>query len=199
MAVENNNQIKDTIVSFLQNILQNSEFSSELVDILSELAKPVECPQGSVLLKAGSYCKYLFIIQKGFARRYSLSDGKDITLEFAQEHELISSQYSIIAKQPSMDYIETLEDSIILKINFEDIIKLYNISREALVIGRLMRDNHYLKLEKRILSLQSTTARERYNNLLKNHPHIIKRASLGQIASYLGMTQENLSRVRRKK
>jgi CRP-like cAMP-binding protein len=188
-----------TLSAFLNKLAPKANMSDEAINELSQITEVVNYQSGSILLKEGEYCKYLFIIQKGFARRYSLEDGKDVTREFAEENELMTSQYSLNTNQPSQDYIETLEYSTILRIKYEDIKKLYATSTEILRIGRFLRDSSYLKLENRIRSLQVSSARERYNKLLKSQPHIIQRATLGHIASYLGMTQENLSRVRRKK
>jgi CRP-like cAMP-binding protein len=188
-----------TLTAFLNKLAPKAQMTDEAINELSKITEVENYQSGSLLLKEGEYCKYLFILQKGFARRFSLDDGKDVTREFAEENDMITSQYSVNTNLPSQDFIETIEDCTVLKIKYEDIKKLYATSTEILRIGRFLRDSSYLKLENRIRSLQVSSAKERYQNLLQSHPHIIQRAALGHIASYLGMTQENLSRVRRKK
>lgn len=190
--------IENTLSAFLNRVSLSNKVEKELVDALYQIVVIKEYPAGSILLKPGAYCKDIFIIQNGFARRYTLNDGKDITLEFAKENEMITSTYSIITRQPSLDYVEVLEDSVVLKLRTEQINELYKTSKSSLVIGRLLRDKYLLQQEKRILSLQVSSTKERYLNLIKNQPYLLQRASLGQIASYLGIAQETLSRLRKK-
>lgn len=190
--------IEDTLATFLHSVSSSHRIEKEIVNELRQLVKILECPIGLELLKAGQYCKYIFIVQKGFVRRYTIDNGKDITLEFAKENEMITSAYSIITRRPSMDYIEVIEDSILLRLRAEQLNKLYKVSKNSLVIGKSLRDNYLLQQEKRIQSLQVSSAKERYQNLIEKQPHIIQRASLGQTASYLGIAQETLSRVRKK-
>ncbi len=192
-------EIENTLTSFLQKVFDLSKIDQNLIRFLSLQSTLTEYPKRTTLTKEGSHHIYVFIVKKGFIRRYSLVDGKDITLEFAQENEMITSMYSIVTNNPTRDYIETIEDSVILILDFEYIKKLYTVSHDAPKIGNLLRDRFFLNLENRLLTLQISPTKERYSNLLRKHPHIIQRASLGQIASYLGMTQENLSRIRAKK
>lgn len=192
-------EIEKTLTLFFQKVFDASKVDENLIRYLALQSTLIECPKRTSLSKEGLHDLYAFIVKKGIIRRYSFEDGKDITLEFAQEHEMITSMYSIVTNKPTRDYIETIEDSVIIKLNIEFIQKLYTVFREAPKIGNLLRDNYLLHLENRVMSLQISSAKERYNNLLQKQPRIIQRASLGQIASYLGMTQETLSRIRSKK
>lgn len=187
------------LTSFLQTVLDVSKIGQNLLRYLSLRSTLTEYPKKTILSREGSHHKYIFVVKKGFIRRYTLVDGKDITLEFAKENEMITSMYSFVTSNPTKDFIETVEDSIVLKLNSDYITKLYAISDEAPMIGNLLRDRYFLNLENRIRTLQLSSAKKRYDKLAEKHPDIIKRASLGQIASYLGMTQENLSRIRAKK
>jgi CRP-like cAMP-binding protein len=193
------NEIEKLLTSFLQTVFDVSKIDQNLIRFLSLQSTLVEYPKKTILSKEGSNHKYIFIVKNGFIRRHTLIDGKDITLEFAKENEMITSMSSIVTSNPTKDFIETVEDSIVLKLNSEYIKKLYDVSDEAPLIGNLLRDRYFLSLENRIRTLQLSSAKKRYNKLIKEQPHIIQRASLGQIASYLGMTQENLSRIRAKK
>ncbi|MGD1839721.1 MAG: Crp/Fnr family transcriptional regulator [Thermonemataceae bacterium] len=191
-------EIESILMRFLKQF-DITEIDQQLIYSLSLQCRIQNYPKKIILSKEGSHNKYVFIIKKGFVRRYAISDGKDITLEFAQENEMITSRYALVTGNPTIDYIETIEDSVVLKFNFESIKELHSIYQIAPKIGNVLRDRYFLKLENRILTLQKSSGEARYNDLLQNHEHILKRASLGQIASYLGMTQENLSRIRAKK
>ncbi|PWJ44369.1 Crp/Fnr family transcriptional regulator [Sediminitomix flava] len=192
------NDIKQTFKAFLQPVISTEKIIDELLTLLLEISEVKEYEKGTNLLKEGEYCKNAYIIHKGFIRRYTLQDGKDITLEFAHENEMITSIYSITTGKASLDYLEAVENSTVIQIGFQNIQELYHESIDSLYFGRLLRDRYYLSLEKRILSLQMHSAKERYDDLMTNQPEVIQRASLGQIATYLGITQETLSRVRKK-
>jgi CRP-like cAMP-binding protein len=89
-----------------------------------------------------------------------------------------------------------LEDCELIQISHYDLQNLYKKFPETERIGRIITENYYLKLEERFLNIQFRTAKERYQNLLTKNPALLQRASLGQIATYLGMSQETLSRTR---
>jgi CRP-like cAMP-binding protein len=192
-------EVIESIEAFLHSVMPVSSINQQLMHRLINLLEQEDYPRGTILLKDGEVCRYLFIVQKGFLRRYTFIDGRDVTREFARENEMITSMYSINTHQASMDFIETLEDCRILKLKIKDLESLYIDSKESLFTGKLLREKYFLNLEKRTLSLQVSSAKERYENLIRKQPDILQRATLGQIATYLGMTQETLSRLRRKR
>ncbi len=192
-------EIEKTIISFLKNNFELKNIENQLIRFLASQSTLQTYPKKYNLINPESNQIHIFIVKKGFIRRYTLLEGKDITLEFAQENEMITSMYSIVTNQPTRDHIETIEESVIIKFNFEHLIKAYTIYQDAPKIGNLLRDKYYLNLENRILLLQNSSAIERYQDLQQNQPHITHRAPLGYIASYLGITQETLSRIRAKK
>ncbi|MGD1840670.1 MAG: Crp/Fnr family transcriptional regulator [Thermonemataceae bacterium] len=191
------NKISQLLIEYLRVSSISFELDEHFLRELSKITTFKKYPKNTVLVQEGEYCQSLFIIKKGLLRRYTLHEGKDITLEFALEDDFIASIYSIITGRKTVDFIQTLEDSEVLIIQVEDMKKLNIDSQKSLLIGQELRNNYFLKLENRILSLQNDSAKKRYADLVANQPTIIQRASLGQIASYLGMTQENLSRIRR--
>jgi CRP-like cAMP-binding protein len=92
--------------------------------------------------------------------------------------------------------VQALEETEVIEIPYSVLQHLYKIFPETERLGRIITENYYIKLEERFLSLQFKTAKERYQKLLNSKPSLIQRVSLGQIASYLGITQETLSRIR---
>ena len=89
-----------------------------------------------------------------------------------------------------------MEDSVLTQVSFSALQQLYIQFPETERLGRIITENYYIKLEERLLSLQFKTAKERYQNFQLSKPSLLQRTSLGQIASYLGITQETLSRIR---
>lgn len=155
--------------------------------------------KGTLLVEEGSYSDKLYYIINGGMRAYYLNDGKTITDWFAFEHDFISSIISFFLLVPSQHNIETLEDSTLLVLKRDDIEKLCEKHHDFERIGRLSVTKTMLQLQQRIVSIQFKTSRERYDSLLEKYPKIEHRAPLGDMASYLGITQETLSRLRNPK
>ncbi|WP_338869026.1 Crp/Fnr family transcriptional regulator [Spirosoma sp. SC4-14] len=193
------NKIEETLRSYILPLTDLQIIDQNLIDYLCQKALFNKYLRGENIIKAGELCEYILIIQKGFVRRYSLIEGLEITQEFAKENEMITSMYSLVTNLPSLDYIEAIENSEIIKLKFKDLEKIQEISKQAFMISRLLRDKYFLNLEKRILSFQLSSAKDRYNEVLEKKPYLLQRAPLNQIASYLGITQETLSRIRNKR
>jgi len=154
--------------------------------------------KGTLLLKQGEICKYIYFLKEGFARGFYYHEGKEFTLWFGLENDIITSMYSFVSQKNSFESIEFLENSIVYCLEYEQLQRLYKQHIEINLIGRLFTEKYYIKLEERVMSLQFQSALERYNQIIKNKPNLLQRASLGHIASYLGITQETLSRIRSK-
>lgn len=153
----------------------------------------------TVLLNAGQIANYVHFIKKGCIRQWFNKDGKDITFQFFIEGQAVASIESLITKQPSMFTIESIEPSTIISISkddFEQIQQLYPHLKEEFQQMMFHRFRNYTQL---FLSRIKDTPKERYENLLKDQPEIIKRIPQHYIASFLGITPVSLSRIRNKK
>lgn len=157
-----------------------------------------EIVKGSYIVEQGKTCKYLYFVNSGFVRGFYYQDGKEITSWFASENDAVTSMYSFITQKPSFETIEVLEDCILYEINYENVQLLFKKYPEFNLIGRLLIEKYYIELEERTMSLQFQSATERYLKLLQQQPQLLQKASLGMIASYLGISQETLSRIRKK-
>jgi CRP-like cAMP-binding protein len=123
-------------------------------------------------------------------------DGKDVTYWFAFENDFATSFHSFITRQPAVENIQLLEDSILWAISHEHLMSLMDRFHEIERLVRIAYEKYYIRLEERFVNAQFKSAQERYSELLQRSPHIIERVPLGAIASYLGISQETLSRVR---
>jgi CRP/FNR family transcriptional regulator, anaerobic regulatory protein len=183
----------------LIKILDNfTSISEKTKTALSQIVIKKEFSKGHILLQQDKVCKNLYLVESGFLRGFYFQDGKDKTLWFASENDIVTSMYSFITQKPSLEIIEIMDTSILYCINYEQLQNLYKTYSELNLIGRLLTEKYYIELEERTLSLQFQTAEERYRHLLENKPNLLQKASLGQIASYLGISQETLSRIRRR-
>ena len=148
------------------------------------------------LVTEGKVCKRLYFLEKGALRGYYTLEGKEITHWFAFEHDFVTSFHSFITGEPAVENIQLLEGSILWAISKESLAQLLNQHHEIERLLRIAYEKYYIRLEERFVNGQFKTGTERYQSLLQQTPHIIERVSLGHIASYLGISQETLSRIR---
>ena len=125
-------------------------------------------------------------------------EGKEITHWFGFENDFVTSFHSFITQKPAVENIQLLEGSILWAISKETLSGLFNKHHEIERLVRIVYEKYYIRLEERFVNAQFKTATERYENLLLQTPHILERMPLGHIASYLGISQETLSRIRSK-
>lgn len=163
--------------------------------------KRMEVPAKTILLKEGEISKRAFIIEKGCLRVWFNNKGKDITFQFFFENQTVSSAESFRKNIPSFVNIETIEPCVLHWISKEDLERIFkNIHdypgmQEMMLNAAFERQFHYMK---HFLSFIKDTPKERYLNLIKENPQIVKRVPQQHIASYLGITPVSLSRIRSK-
>ncbi|TMM56100.1 Crp/Fnr family transcriptional regulator [Maribacter algarum] len=173
--------------------------SLEAIDDIKRVGQIRKVNRGDILVREGEYSYELYYIAKGGARAYYLKDGKTITDWFAFENDFISSIVSFFLGVPSQHYIEILEDTTFMVLQLKDIEVLCDKYHDFERLARMSTTKTMLQLQQRIVSLQFKSSKERYDSLLERYPQIELRAPLGDIASYLGITQETLSRIRNPK
>lgn len=180
------------------NLLQNSIPISEALKttLIKSWGEEYNVKKGALILKEGEVCDYMYYIVSGALEIFYFSKDKRITKWFGFENELRTSAYSFLSRNPSNEYIEALEDCVLMKIHFLELEKSYAEFPELERFGRFVAQQLYLLKEEREYSLLFKTAKERYESLLTNEPQVIRRVSLGKIATYLGISQETLSRIR---
>ena len=160
------------------------------------LFKVITVPAKTILLCEGDISRHGYFIKEGCLRLWFNNKGKDVTFQFFFENEGVSSIESFRSGEPSLFSIETIETStlyVISKRNFEKISADDPAYRAILQETIYKRLTHYSKL---FMSYIKNTPEERYQELLANNPHIVKRVPQHYIASYLGITSVSLSRIR---
>ena len=153
-------------------------------------------PKNDHLVREGKICRHLYFLQQGALRGYYNLEGKEITHWFAFAEDFVTSFHSFITLQPSVENIQLLEGSVLWAITKDNLTRLLNEYHEIERLVRIAYEKYYLRLEERFVNAQFKTATERYQDLLHQTPHILEKAPLGAIASYLGISQETLSRIR---
>jgi CRP-like cAMP-binding protein len=180
----------------LNHIRNYSPLSKEAQQSLEQCFEQVVLGKNEYLLTEGKICRHLYFLQTGALRGFYYLDGREITHWFGFENDFVTSFHSFITGEPAVENIQLLEGSVLWAISKDTLTGLYNQYHE---IGRLVRviyEKYYIRLEERFVNAQFKSASERYESLLQQSPHIVERVSLGHIASYLGISQETLSRIR---
>lgn len=156
----------------------------------------VEGGKNEYLVTEGKTCRYLYFLQKGALRGFYNLDGKEITHWFAFEEDFVTSFHSFITQKPAVENIQLLEESVLYRLSKDSLNTLMNEHHEIERLVRIAYEKYYIRLEERFVNAHFKTATERYQDLLKQTPHLLERVPLGYVASYLGISQETLSRVR---
>lgn len=172
------------------------KLSAEAQTALQECFEEMVLPKGEFIVTQGNVCRHMYFLQKGALRGFYNLDGKEITHWFGFENDFVTSFHSFITGEPAVENLQLLEGSILFVISKDAITALFNKHHEIERLVRIVYEKYYIRLEERYVNAQFKTAAERYEDLLKNTPHIIERVPLGQISSYLGISQETLSRIR---
>jgi CRP-like cAMP-binding protein len=184
---------------FFQSINQFMHLSEESKEALAFILIPYELQKGRTLIHANTICEHAYFIEEGLARTYYIKNGKDVTDWLAAENSFVVSIVSFLTQKPDRRSVELLEPSVLWGLPFKELEKLYFEFHEIERLGRLLVSHGLMLLQQRFDDLHFATAQERYQKLLQQSPSFIRRVPLHIIASYLGITQETLSRIRAQK
>lgn len=186
-------------ISFLINYL--SQFCTITERLEKELAELVELKsfkKNEQILSIGSTCQYLYFVVKGFAKGTRIFNHKIETSWFWKELDVMTSIDSFLRQSPSEEGILAIEDCVVFQLSYTDLQHLYKEFIEFNIVGRKIIEFYFLKSGEITTALRSMNAEQKYNYLLRLHPDIFQRTTLQNISSYLGLSPETVSRIRRK-
>lgn len=177
-----------------------SEFGISTSDweIFSSKLSRHEFPKKSKLLRLGAVENHLSFIEKGIVRLYiPLKDG-NLTFGFVFNGSFVSAYDSFLTQKPSEYVVETITDTVLWRLGHKELQEVYSSSSIGNLIGRKASEELFLKKSKRELSLLRDSAEQRYLNLFEERPELLREIPLKYIASYIGVTPQALSRIRRR-
>lgn len=187
-------QSKETLVQ----LFSNSKMTPKEVEIVLSGYERVEFRKGEYILEEDKIAKEYYVIESGFLRSFVIDyEGKDITTAFHNSSELLIDVVSFFLQKPSEEYIQALTDVVLWKTNLSVFYQHFNSIENYSDWGRNWMVSNLFHNKQRSLSLVKDAAKDRYLHLLQNRPEIFEYATLQQIASYLGITNTSLSRIRR--
>ena len=148
--------------------------------------------------RAGEVCKSMFFITKGVTRAYYLYDTKEINLRLVASDNIALQYSSFITQEASLESVQCVTDVEGYMISVKNMASLRIENSSVDYFLRILAENHYLSMERRLFTIQHKTAVERYEYFIENMPEeVINETPAHHIASYLGLTPESLSRMRR--
>ena len=186
-----NNNIK-TIVNNFVNLTEEEWL------VFSQFLIKKHYKKGDYLLKENDYCNYVGFVDKGFFNFYYLIDGVEHIRGFFFSNEFISNYPCFLLENKSKFYIQALEDSSVTLIHRDDLLMLYEKLPKFQVLSRKIVENLYMEVSEKYESFFLKSPEERYLELMNTSPNFIQRVPQYMIASYLGMTPEGLSRIRKR-
>ena len=182
---------------FLYDIFKRENFSDAELELILNQYQEINFKKGEYLVEEGNTANFYYFIESGFCRSYAINlEGDDITTNFFSEKDIVIDWHSYFLKKPCMESIQAITDCKCWKISFSNFMKLFHIEafRE---IGRSRLINNYFELKIHSVSVITEHAKDRYLNLIREKPELVQNVPLKHLATYLGITDTSLSRIRK--
>lgn len=189
-------QDPEQLFTYIRSI---SELSEESTKVLGGVTSPVEFRKGDYLLKEGEVCSAIFFITKGYCRSMQYSDGAEINMAFYFEDDFASNTGSLSQRTASGYAIQACEALRAVRIDRDKLLEAYIRSPQIEAFGRKLLEMVMARQEEHAGLFKLLDAAERYKWVQQHQPEMIQRVPLTQLASYLGVSRETLSRIRAKK
>jgi CRP-like cAMP-binding protein len=187
------------MTQLIQQLHSIHPLSVSLREHLYSILKTAEVSKKDRLLKAGHVCSNIYFIEKGIFRCSYLEKSREVCSWFMKEGNVIISVASFFKQKPSHENIIAMEDGLVHYISYNDLQLIYRRYKSFNFIGRVLTENYYTMSEERMFALKMRSAKDRYRYLLEHQSDLIQRVPSTYIASYLGISLETLSRLKRPK
>ncbi|MFY7900929.1 MAG: Crp/Fnr family transcriptional regulator [Chitinophagaceae bacterium] len=155
--------------------------------------------KGDAIVKQGDVSNYVYFIEKGFCRIYNTINQKEISTGFIGENEYVSIYDSFLTRKPATENLECLEDIILFALHYDDMQFLYNQYPVFQIFGRKIAEMLFIHVSQRSNALLLLTPEQRYQRMIDNGSNLLQKVPQYMLASYIGVTPEHLSRIRKKK
>lgn len=172
--------------------------SSEVRQYISRVTTEHTFKKGAILIAEGDICTSLYLIRQGAVRAYIKEGGQEITIWVCAEGEIVTSIRGFFSRKPVREYVEVIEDSVLIAADYKDIERMFERYPETNIMGRKLLELYYQDAEERAITARMPRAESKYSYFVAHKGFLLNRIPLKYIASYLGMTLETLSRMRNK-
>jgi CRP-like cAMP-binding protein len=198
--------LKEELNEKQRNKIQKIQLSIEPIIFLTEEELLTFCnafeykrlKKNEFFLKEGQICDYIALLTSGVMIYFrSLDNGNEVTVHFAFDGDWVNNNLSRLNNSPSTIGIKVIEDAEIFILKQKDLLELYLQTPKIERLGRILTERAFVKFVEQTIDFQVLTAKERYENLLQNHPEIFQKIPLYHIANYIGIDPKSLSRIRK--
>jgi CRP-like cAMP-binding protein len=192
------NEIRNMNEHFLNQVFASSGITKDELDQIIPKYKEVHFAKNDYLLQEGTIEKKYWFVQSGFIRSYVVdTEGNDITFNLYATGDVVIDYPSIFFFAPTRENIQALTDCVCWEIDFSDFQQMFNNIESFREQQRSLLVGSYFALKEHSIALIADQAKDRYLRLLKTKPHIVQNVSLKHIATFLGITDTSLSRIRK--
>jgi len=186
---------KNKLIIFIEQVIP---IPRQKVEEIAAHFQEIHFKKNEFFIKQGRVCTNYLFLENGIIRSYTFDlDGNEVTTEFYTNNQIVFEVGSFFQKTLSKENFQVLEDSNGWYIDFDQLQTLFHSIPEFREFGRMILVKGFISFKQRALSLINESAEKRYETLMKARPEIVQRAPLKYIASYLGITDTSLSRIRR--
>ena len=182
----------------LQTLKQITNLEANEEQLFLDAIKPYKLKKNEHFLQATEVCTKLGFLCKGLVRYYVFRNDEEATLEFTKEGEFVADYGSFIAKEPSIQNIQALEDCEFLVIDYDKLQELYKISKNANLLGRIIIEHRFIIMVNQLLTVHRYNPEDRYRYFLEHYKDLTQRIPQYLIASYVGVKPQSLSRIRKR-
>ncbi|MBU2906366.1 MULTISPECIES: cyclic nucleotide-binding domain-containing protein [Arenibacter] len=184
----------ENLINYIQSRITLTQHE---INLIKKHCVSEEIPAQTKLLKAGNVERYIYFLDTGFVKGYQNVDGKIVVQHLVGEYDFFTSLDSFMSETPSLDYYETITDCNLVKISKPDFDILHKETKFwAIIVKEVTNEHLSCKLE-RVKDFQILTAKERYLKFVNQYPKLALNVSIDNIASFLGMEPQSLSRIRK--
>ncbi len=154
--------------------------------------------KGELIVKEGEICNYVYFVNSGLTRFYLDADGREVSLEFIGDNEYVSAYESFLTRMPACENLEALKETELMQLSFDDLQMLYHLYPAFQIIGRIVAEQLFICISRHSNALMLLTPEQRYQQLIANGSPLLQQVPQYMLASYIGVTPEHLSRIRKK-
>ncbi len=190
--------LKELMDELFRQLEEEVHITSEEREAILENVELKEYPKGALLLQEGQIAHKSYHNFKGVVRQYYLIDGEERTTAFYTEGDSISSSLSYVTQAPATHYLECVEDCILMSVTFENEQKMFARFPKMESLCRVSSESNHGRAQEMMASYITKSPEQRYLHLLKTRPDLVTRVPQYQLASYLGVKPESLSRIRKR-
>lgn len=186
------------MTALTENINQIVSLNEDEITAIEKAYNTVEISKGELFIEQGKICDQVAFVVSGKLRNFYFDEaGNEVTCYFVTPNNFVSAFSSFLTNAPTHENISTLEDTVLRTISKKDLEALCDLIPKLQIFRRVIVENLFIIMEKRIMMLQSQSAHERYEKMIKENPEILLSVPLQYTASFLGITPQHLSRLRK--